>query len=88
MKSKKFRAGFTLIELVVSLTMAAVVIMAISGVTMYAMSAISSSNIEQGLQIDMNNLARQIADGVYDPVGRSDCGLRAAASYSMGFRWA
>lgn len=83
MKSKKNCAGFTMVELVISVTMAAVVIFAISSIAIFTAEALSSSDIERELQIDVNNLTRQITDGVFDPGSTDKCGLRGARSYTV-----
>lgn len=83
MKSmKKNRAGFTLIELVVSVAISAVVIFAISSIIIFTAKTVSESGIERGLQIDMNNLAHQITGGAFDP-GGIDFGLRGSVSYNI-----
>jgi len=68
MKRIKNGAGFTMLELIIAVTMAAIVIFAIASVIITISNAIASSNIERRLQIEMNNLARHIADGFYDPI--------------------
>lgn len=83
MKSmKKNSAGFTLIELVVSIAISALVIFAISSIIVFITKTLSESDIERGLQIDMNNLARQITEGAFDP-GGIDFGLRGSVSYNI-----
>lgn len=81
MKSMKNSAGFTLIELVVSVTMSAVVIFAILSIIVFTTTTLQASVIEQSLQIDMNNLTRQVTDGVFDSGDIN--GLRGAVSYNI-----
>ena len=82
MKSIKNNPGFTLIELVVSVMISTVVFFAISSIIVFTAQTLSASGVELGLQTDMNNLARQITVGVYDP-GGIDCGLRGSTSYEV-----
>lgn len=86
MKRMKNGAGFTLMELVISITISAVVVFAILSVITFTTTRLSASGIERDLQIDMNILAGQITDGVFDSAfagGATDFGLRGAASYSI-----
>ena len=82
MKSIKNGAGFTLIELLVSVIISAAVIFAILSIVTFTTRTLSESGIEQGLQIDMDSLARQITGGVSDP-GDVSGGLRGAAAYNV-----
>ena len=62
----KSAAGFTLLELLVSVVVSAVVIMAVAGAVLFITQNLIESNREQKLQAAVDNLIHQIVDGVYD----------------------
>lgn len=78
----KESSGFTLIEIVVSVLMSTLVLLALSTIFVYTLSVSNAAAVERDLQMDMNTLARRIADGRPDPVD-NEWGLRGGVTFDI-----